>query len=273
MRVLDYLANVLRAEFLLVLSDIIRRKVLIALFIAYPYILALFIVLIGSSIGSYNAFKVKLGIDPLLFFIIASYLMMTVLSVIDEVLWRPVHDSMVGTASYIMIAPISKVIFYSLVPLPRLILSTLIGASSVLPVSILFYGFRGVTITGLVTALALVSSLLLLTFSTLLLGTFYYLLGENWRLLNILRPILLIVTGVYYPRFLMPLALKILSSLLPSSNTIELLYRSLLGIHTEAMYALTLVGIAIALTLAYLPLSSITISLWERKNLVRGSLR
>ncbi len=269
----NYLVNIFRAEFLLTLSDILRRKVMIFLFIAYPYILALFIVLIGSSIGSYSAFKSRLGMDPILFFIIASYLMMTVLSVIDEVLWRPVHDGMVGTMMYIMVAPVSKVIFYSIVPLPRVLLSTVIGASTVLPISLIYYGLQGLSITGLVLTMALVSALLLLTFSTLLLGLFYYLLGENWRLLNILRPILLIITGIYYPRFLMPLTLRTASLLLPSSSTIELLYRSLLNISTSTYYVITLVGIAVALTLTYLPLSSVTIRLWERRNLVRGGFK
>ncbi len=272
MRVLKNLLNVFRAEFMLTLTDITRRKLLLITMIAYPYVLAMFIVLIGSSVGSYSSFKLRLGMDPIPFFVMASYLMMTVLGVIDEVLWRPVHDSMIGTFTYVILSPINRVTFYLIVPLPRLALSTLLNAPTLLPIMLIYYGTLALLITGLVVSFALISAFLMISFSVLVLGTFYYLLGQNWRLLNIVRPLLLIVTGIYYPRYLMPLTLKLISTLLPSSSTVELLYRILLNVPTTTQYVLSLIGVATALALIYLPLSSLSVGAWVRKSLIRGEV-
>lgn len=62
----------------------------------------------------------------------------------------------------------------------------------------------------------------------------------------------------------------LISSILPPSYIIELMYRSLLRIVTEYSYILELLGIAIAISLIYAPLSSKAIAIWERKKVREG---
>ena len=103
--------ELLKAEAIFVYADIFRRKAVLFTYIAFPYILTMFIVLIGSSVGSYQAFKERLGTDPIPFFLTASYLMMSVLVVSDDVLWKPIHDKMMGTLPYILVTHVSKLLY------------------------------------------------------------------------------------------------------------------------------------------------------------------
>lgn len=264
------LRELLRAEMLFVYADIFRRKSILVMYLLYPYILTMFIVLLGSSIGSYQAFKYRLGIDPIPFFLTASYLVMSILAVSDDILWKPIHDRMLGVLPYILITHVRKIAYFAIIPIPRLILVLVLGCFVLPPVYVMFYGIEGFYLTFEVVSLALLSSILFITFSILLVGVLYSLGGESWRVLNIIRPLLMIFLGIYYPRFLMPTMMFLISSILPPSYIIELMYRSLLRIATEYSYVLELLGIAIAISLIYAPLSSKAIATWERKKVREG---
>ncbi len=262
--------ELLKAEAIFVYADIFRRKAVLFTYIAFPYILTMFIVLIGSSVGSYQAFKERLGTDPIPFFLTASYLMMSVLAVSDDVLWKPIHDKMMGTLPYILVTHVSKLLYFITIPIPRLALVILLGFASLPPVFIFFYGIEGVYTVFRIVLMSLLSSVLYITFSILLVGTLYSIGGESWRILNIVRPLLLIFLGIYYPKFLMPTMLFIVSSLLPPSYIIELMYRSLLNIMTSQTYVLELMGLAIAISLIYAPLGSKALGSWERRKVSKG---
>ncbi len=262
--------TMLKAEFTFVYADVFRRKTILMMFIVYPYIITAFIMLIGTSLGSPQVFTEKVGVDPVPFFIVSSFILISVLGVVDDILWRPIFDEWMGTLPYVISSPTSRVLHYFAIPIPRLTLVLISGSATVFPVLAYYYGLMGLTKATSVLLLALLSSVLLTTLAMLIAGLVFTLAGESWRVLNIIRPLLLILLGAFYPRYMMPLVAQAMSWLIPSSHTVELMQRLLIGAGVSSSYALMLLGIGIGLAIAYTPLGDRSVRRWERKKLLEG---
>ncbi|MEM4037637.1 MAG: ABC transporter permease, partial [Desulfurococcaceae archaeon] len=91
--------------------------------------------------------------------------------------------------------------------------------------------------------------------------------GESWRALNIVRPLMMVLLGVYYPRTYMPLVGYIISSLIPSSHVVEVVQRLLTGMQGNLF---TLFVIAFILAFTYTPLGQFTLKAWEHKKVKEG---
>ncbi len=263
------LLQVVRAEMRFVYADILRRKGVLAILIAWPYMLTAFVVIVGSSMGSPQLFAQRVGVDPVPFFIVSSFVLLSTLSVIDDIMWKPIHDELMGTLPYILSSPVNRVLYYASLPIPRLLLAVLIGSTSLVPVLTLYWGLHGFELSLAIAALGIVSALLFTPTAIVIAMALYVAGGESWRLINIVRPILMILIGAFYPRWLMPLAGYVLSSLLPPSHCVEVIQR-LLTATARVSTVLTLMGIATALAMAYLPASARSVAAWERKKLVEG---
>ncbi len=261
--------GLVRAEMKFVYGDIIRRKSLFIMILAYPYVLTLFIVLIGYAIGNRQVFIQKVGVVPEIFFMTAGYLLMSLLGVGDDLLWRPHYDKWVGTLPYVILSPLPRLYKYLAIPLPRLLLVVLTGATSIIPVYIYYYGLTGLWLGLVVILLALLSSILFVTPVMVLIGIVYGSGGEHWRVINIVRPLFLILLGAYYPRYLMPLAGQVISWMIPSSHIVEVVQRLLIH-NLTSLYALMLIGIGTALFILYAPLGVRSINYWESRKLREG---
>ncbi|ADI31866.1 hypothetical protein [Staphylothermus hellenicus] len=263
------LTDLILAEMKFVYGDIIRRKSVLLMFIAFPYVLTLFIVLIGYSVGNRQVFVEKIGVDPEIFFLTSGFLLMSILGVSDDLLWRPNFDRWMGTLPYLILSPVPRLYRYIAIPIPRLILVVITGLTSVIPVYIYFYGLEGLWSGLAVILLAAIAAILFTTPIMIIMGLVYGSGGEHWRIINIIRPLLLILLGAYYPRYMMPLAGLIFSYMIPSSHIVEIVQRMLT--HTlELSYALTLIGIGTALFILYAPLGVRSINYWETKKLKEG---
>lgn len=258
------------AEFRFVYADVLRRKSILLTFIAYPYILTVFILFLGSSIGSTQMFAEKLGVDPTVFFIVSGFLLMAILGVGDDLLWRPVFDEWTGTLPYIISSSSSRIKHYLAIPIPRLTLVLLSGSTSVLPVLVYRYGIQGLTEGFAVVGLTALASILMVSPMMVLIGAVYGVGGENWRVINVVRPLLLILVGAYYPRYLMPLAGRIVCYLIPSSHVVEAIQRILVETAGSLPDVLTLIGVATALFIAYSPVGVRSVSYWEERKVKEG---
>ncbi len=261
--------DLVRAEMRMVYGDMMRRKAMLAMFIAYPYVLTLFFLLIGYALGSPRVFAARVGVRPEIFFIVGGFITMTILGVGDDILWRPMFDEWMGTLPYIIASPVSRIQHYLAIPLPRLVLVLISGSTTVVPVLAYYYGVPGLldalTILGLTALAAVFYAAVALVITGLLFGMG----GEHWRLINVVRPFLIILVGAYYPRYLLPLSARILSYMVPSSHPVEVAQRLLVG-GVEAGYALMLLGVATALFLLYMPAGLRSIVFWEKKKVAEG---
>ncbi len=262
--------ELLKAEYMFVYGDVFRRKAVLMLIIAYPYMFTFFTLLMGSSLGSTKVFMARVGVDPVEFFIVASFMIIAVLSVTDDILWRPIFDTDMGTLPYILSAPISRIALYVAMPLPRLTITLFAGAATVIPVLTYYRGLNGLFMSLLVIGLAAVGGLFFATMAMFLMGVIYRGSGESWRIINVLRPILMILLGAFYPRYLMPLGARVLSWLLPPSHPVTAIQLLLVHGGSAAGEVLMLVGIGAALAVAYAPLGKASVASWERKKLREG---
>ncbi|MEL9909304.1 MAG: ABC transporter permease [Desulfurococcus sp.] len=263
------LLEIIRAEYMFVYGDVIRRKSALISLLAYPYMLTAFILGIGYGLGGLNTFTERTGADPILFYISGSYMMLSIMAVSDDLLWRPDFDHWMGTLPYVLLSPVKRVYRYVAIPLPRLTLVVLLGSTSVVPVFILLHGVPGLVESLAVVAMSVVASLSFIPVSLLIMGLLYRSTGENWRVLNIVRPLIMILLGVYYPRYMMPWVARLITYLIPSSSVIEVGQRLLTSFELDS-YSWILIGLATALTLIYLPIGVRSIVKWEGKLRVAG---
>jgi len=261
--------QLVKAEMKFIYADVFRRKSLLIMLILWPYLLTAFILVIGSSMGSTRVFIQRVGVDPVPFFIVSGFVLISTFSVLDDIMWKPIFDEMTGVLPYILSSPVNRVLYYASLPVPRLILVVLIGATSLIPVLSFYWGLRGLVLALAIVVLGILSALVFTPPAITIAMTLYRMGGESWRLINVVRPILMLLIGAFYPRWLMPLAGYVLSSLLPPSYCIEAIQR-LLGSATSIEYALMFVGLAVALAMIYVPASSYSIVSWERKKLTEG---
>ncbi|MCD6488730.1 MAG: ABC transporter permease [Desulfurococcales archaeon] len=262
--------DIVLAELKFVYADVFRRKSVLIMFMMYPYVLTIFVLLIGYSMGSTQVFAERVGVDPAIFFITAGFILMAILGVGDDLLWRPMFDEWVGTLPYVIASPVSRLQHYIAVPIPRLLLVLVSGATSVIPVLTYFYGIQGL-IEGLaILALTALGAILFVTLIMFIIGIVYGVGGENWRIINVLRPVIMILLGAYYPRFLMPLAGKIVSSLIPSSHVIEAIQRILTGYDPSLLNIFSLLGIATALFILYAIPGGKSVLFWEKRKIMEG---
>ncbi len=257
------------AEMKMVYAELIRRKYMLLMLAAYPYILMIFILLIGMSIGNRQIFIQRIGVSPEIFFLVSGFLIMSILGTSDDLLWRPIYDEWIGTLPYVIASHIPRLYHYLAIPIPRLLIAFFTGLTSVLPLMVYYYGLHGF-IEGLaVILLGLFSSIIFIPFIMVVMGFIYGFGNVNWRVINVIRPILLVLLGAYYPRYLMPLAGYIVSSLVPSSHVVEAIQRLLIG-SLNGLYAFILLGVATALFIVYSPIGVYSIGLWEKRKISEG---
>ncbi|MEM0196807.1 MAG: hypothetical protein QXK66_04160 [Sulfolobales archaeon] len=263
------LFRLVRAEMLLVYADFFRRKIVMITYLAWPYMTTTFMLMIGYAVGSPQAFAERVGVEPALFLIVGSYLLFSSMSVVDDIMWRPIFDESVGTLPYIISSPAGVVLHYLSIPIPRFVLSLVLGLTTLFPVLVVLRGLSGVLIGLIVMFISVVSVATFVPLATALGLGLYVAGGENWRAINFLRPLLLILVGVYYPRWLMSLPLYIVSSLIPPAHCVEVVQRIVVGLAEASAITVSLV-LALFLGLAYSPGMLRATRVWELRKLREG---
>ncbi len=258
--------DLLRVEFKLVYGELIRRRSAFIAMVIYPYLFAGFTLFFGYAMGSPKAFIARVGVDPIVYMVTASFLLLSILVSVDDILWKPLNDQWIGTLPYIIASPVNRVAYYLSIPIPRLITIVLMGFTSIIPIYMIFYGIAGVYMGVFVLLLSLIGGLSMVTLAMTIAGIVHT-IGESWRVLNIVRPILMILIGAYYPRFLMPLTGYILSYMIPSSHIVETIQRMLSGMGGNFYL---LLAIAFTLALLYTPVGKHSIVFWEKKKVREG---
>ncbi|MEM2763956.1 MAG: hypothetical protein QXH74_06850 [Sulfolobales archaeon] len=263
------LLRLVRAEMMLIYADFFRRRMVMITYLAWPYMTTIFMLMIGYAVGSPRTFAERVGADPLLFLIVGSYLLFSSMSVVDDIMWRPIFDENAGTLPYIMSSPTGVVLHYVSIPIPRFVLSLVLGITTLFPVLAAFRGLSGVLVGMVVVAISIVSVATFVPLATALGLGLYIAGGENWRAINFLRPLLLILMGVYYPRWLMSLPLYIVSSLLPPAHCIEVVQKIVVGLVEIPAITISL-ALALTLGLVYSPGMLRAARAWELRKLGEG---
>jgi ABC-2 type transport system permease protein len=259
--------NLVRAEYILAYAELMRRKSELVLILLYPYLFTGFVLLLGYSAGSLVIFEIRIGVSPVIFMATASFIVMSLMIGVDDVLWRPLWDMWIGTLPYLIASPVDKFKLFIVMPLPRATLIVLLGFTSLLPLYTLQYGFSGVLLVLLVTTLIVVGVFTMVPLGVLLSGLLHT-VSESWRVLGIVRPVIMILLGAYYPRFYMPLVARLISYTIPPSHIVESVQRVLLGLVDQ--WFLVLIVASVFLTILYTPASRTSLKFWEGKKVSEG---
>lgn len=218
--ILLHYIHLLRAEFKLVYGEMLRRKASLLTLIMYPYLFTGFVLFVGYSVGQPSYFEQRVGVNPLLFMMTSSYILMALLAVVDDILWRPLSDNWIGTLQYIIASPVNKTTLFLAIPIPRLVALLVLGLTSLVPVFTYYLGIEGLVYSASIILLTGVGALAMSTMALVIAGIIHS-YASSWRTLNIVRPILLVLIGAYYPRAFMPMIARAVSYLVPASYTVE----------------------------------------------------
>jgi len=259
--------NLIKAEYRLVYAEMIRRRSEFILLLLYPYIFTGFILLLGYSAGSPRVFEARIGVDPATFLVTAGFTVMSLSLCVDEILWRPIWEMWIGTLPYVIASPVNKLYLFAIIPMPRATLVILLGLTSLIPIYIVRFGFEGFLLALLITILVLLGVFTMLPLSIIITGLVHA-VGESWRVLNIVRPLVMVLLGAYYPRFYMPLVARLLSYIIPPSHVVESIQRTLMGIIDQ--WIILLLAIALLLALIYTPAGKISLVFWEKRKVKEG---
>lgn len=258
--------DVVYVEYRLFYGEVIRRKSALITMIMYPYLLTGFTVFMGFAYGNPRVFVGRTGVDPVLFMITASYMLLAFMSSIDELFWRPISQEYLGIQPYVIASPINRLLYYIAIPLPRLTTVILIGLTSLMPVHFVYKGLEGLAASLSIMVLTILGSLLSISFSITLTGLMH-LVGESWRILNIIRPLVMILIGAYVPRIYLPFATRLVSYAIPASYVVDIIHNMLRG---ETVGLTILLAAATALFIIYTPVGYRSIVMWEKRKVKNG---
>ncbi len=241
-------------------------------FLAWPYILLVLMLGIGFIFGSAETFKsnVRMEADPVVFFVASTLVAMASMSVMWEVGGTVLSHRWTGTLPYILLAPYRTSLTLVMSYIPRYLLWSTIQLAEFVPLLIWREGVVGGLQDALIMALAIVVGMLPLLGFSAIFSSLLLTLKEESNILGWLNPIILILSGAFYPAYLFPAWARLLSQLLPTTYTFELArLASLIGAPKLAEMTF-LIAILLGMSLLYNMISYTALGKAESKALRKG---
>lgn len=261
--------ELVKAEGKVIMIETFRRKSMLFAMFFWPYFLTFFMVFLGSIFGSAQAFQARTGGDPISYFMASSVILMISLTIMDDIGSRMLWESWLGTLPYIMASPVRRVEFLLALPLPRAILAILWALIGLGPVVLLLKGLESGLGLLLAVFFAILGAVGLAGFALVVGGLMLY-FREEWSIAQIIRPLMLLVSGVYYPVYLMPMWLRFIASFIPLTHAVEATRLSVMFEQPPFNVLFTLMGLILVLTALYTPMGVKVYGFFERKALKEG---
>ena len=213
--------SILRAQFLAEISWYKNNKWMLASMFFWPYLMILIILGIGSLYGSIEEYKSRLGIhNPLLYMLASSMIAMSSVGIVDTVATFSLWNRWIGTLQYILLTPTKtwKVLLASGVP--GSILSIIITLAAVTPGSLYLEGLVGGLKMVVVFGLMLLGMLPLLGLAAII-SSVMLVVKEESNIVSSLNPLLILLSGVFYPIEVLPRILQVASIIVPSKYVVD----------------------------------------------------
>ena len=104
----------------------------------------------------------------------------------------------------------------------------------------------------------------------LIFGGIMLMFREEWTIANLIRPIILLISGVYYPVYLMPLWLQYIAGLIPLTYAVEATRIAIMFENPFIQQMYTFIGLILVLTIIYTPIGVRLYGVFEAKTLKEG---
>ncbi|WP_148679098.1 ABC transporter permease [Aeropyrum pernix] len=210
---------VAEAEFRLM--ELRRNKQYTIITLSWPYLMMLSIYILGTSYGSIDYYRHVTGVeDPLIFLAVASAVAFTAVGIIDYTSNSLLWHRWLGTLPYVILASPRFTVYLLASGTALTVFSVAINYVSIVPLILVLGGldsfFRLMVIVAIVLlgmiplmGIAIVASLLSIV------------AREEGNVLGFLNPLLLLLSGVFYPVELLPRILEWASKIIPVTYVVE----------------------------------------------------
>ncbi len=263
------LARQLVAEYYMRFMAFSRAKHLLATQVMWPYIMVAIVILLGEAYGDIEVYAGNIGVDnPVLFLFTASAVALSSLSAVTYTASSVIWARWLGTLEYVTLAAPSSAVYVAAAGFAGASLTTLTVYASVVPAILYFGGLNDLLVLGYLAGLTVLGLATLLA-AGVVAGMASVALRLESNVLDFIPPLLVLLSGVFYPVELLPALLEAASRFIPLYYVVEAakLYSSL---STAPLELAAPIYAAAALGLVYAALAAPVSLLLERAVLRRG---
>jgi ABC-2 type transport system permease protein len=213
--------RIILAEIYLRLRQFKNNPPMLIVSLAWPYLMVIVVLVLGTSYGSLEEYARRLGVaDPVVFLLAASGVAFTAVSIIDYGASFAVWHRWLGTLPYLALATPSLSLYLAASGAAVALLSVAVTYASIAPAIVALGGLESGLRLALIVAIVLAGMIPLAGLAALAAVLSVALKVES-HVLSFINPLMLLVSGVFYPLELLPRLLKALSVLVPVSYVVE----------------------------------------------------
>ena len=255
------IAGLVKAELLLRYWWFKNNKSFLAVSLLWPYVMVVTVLALGLAYGSLEVYKARLGVvDPLVYLFSASAVAFTTVNVIDYTVSVATWHRWIGTLQYVSLAPVRLGVYVVVSGLASSLLSAGITWASVAPAIAILSGPEGLARFAIL-ALAVVAGMIPLVAIGCIAAMATLALKEEGNVIGFLMPLLLLLSGVFYPVEVLPWVLRLMSNLTPSYYVVEA-SKIVNALNVEAGFKVYLVIYALALLAVLYNLLGFYFAVW-----------
>jgi ABC-2 type transport system permease protein len=267
------LASLFKSGVFLDLYFVKNNRANLISFLLWPYLMLILMLGAGLLFGSTQSFRSNVGdVDPIVFFVSSTLIASASLSVMWDVGGAVLFHRWAGTLPYVLLAPYRTSIILVMAYIPRYILWSFIQLAEFLPPLIIRKGIYALIIDLPILSISLIVGMLPLLGFSAIFASILLITKEESNILSWLNPIILILSGAFYPSYLFPLWAKIISQALPTTHTFELARLSALMSTPGAREVILIIGILLGMSVLYNALSYAMLGKAEERALGSGSI-
>jgi ABC-2 type transport system permease protein len=215
------LRSLLRAELSIQWWWLRSNRVMLALSFAWPYMAVLVLLAMGHAYGSVENMARRLGVDePIVYLMAASMVAFAATGIIDNASGVAQWHRWLGTLPYIYTAPHRFPVYLVVSGLAGSLFIAATDLAAMLPGALIAAGPRGGLGLLAVFAVMILASLPLVGIAVAA-ALASLLAREEGNVLSFLNPLLLLLSGVFYPLDVLPRVLREASALVPVRYVVE----------------------------------------------------
>lgn len=265
---------IIRAIYVKEMKIWLRYPSWIFTFIALPYMISGLFYGIGYSIAGPSAtknFASNTGIDdPFLYYLLGSLVFMMTTLICEDIGSSIRMEQMRGTFELHYLSPSNKALIWSSYILPHGTISLLTMFISALPPLIYRFGFQSI-ISLIIGLLILFIGIIPVFGIGLIMAALTVKYKEPWAVINVVRTIITVCSGFYYPLTILPYWLQLVSQFIPTSH-ITMLLREVLLANRRLIFSDYRFTLLLFLSLIYFVLGYGFFVRWERNARRSGEL-
>jgi ABC-2 type transport system permease protein len=198
-----------------------NNKFMLAMTFLWPYLMVFIMISFGSAFGSIEEFKEKMGIaSPILYLFAGSAVATASIAVIDNAAGVATWHRWLGTLPYVLLVPRRFVTYLLVSSLVTSMVQVTFNLLSIAPAVMVLEGAAAGLQLLLVLLFMFIGTLPLLGIA-LLGGVASLLASEESDVINFLNPLLLLLSGVFYPVKMLPWLLRQAAYYIPTKYVVD----------------------------------------------------